>query len=39
MATANGRFEGVLVRGMRIEDIRANKTITSQRASPATSSR
>ena len=27
MATANGRFEGVLVRGMRIEDIRANKTI------------
>jgi lipoprotein-releasing system permease protein len=29
MATANGRFEGVLVRGMRIEDIRANKTITS----------
>ena len=29
MATANGRFEGVLVRGMRIEDIRANKTIMS----------
>ena len=29
MATANGRFEGVLVRGMRIEDIRGNKTITS----------
>ena len=29
MATANGRFEGVLVRGMRIEDIRSNKTITS----------
>ena len=28
MATANGRFEGVLVRGMRIEDIRANKTLT-----------
>jgi len=28
MATANGRFEGVLVRGMRIEDIRENKTIT-----------
>ena len=27
MATANGRFEGVLVRGMRIDDIRANKTI------------
>ncbi len=29
MATANGRFEGVLVRGMRVEDIRGNKTITS----------
>jgi lipoprotein-releasing system permease protein len=29
MATANGRFEGVLVRGMRVEDILANKTITS----------
>jgi lipoprotein-releasing system permease protein len=28
MATANGRFEGVLVRGMRVADIRANKTIT-----------
>src|SRR4051812_26600442 len=27
MATANGRFEGVLVRGMRVEDIRGNKTI------------
>jgi lipoprotein-releasing system permease protein len=27
MATANGRFEGVIVRGMRVEDIRANKTI------------
>jgi lipoprotein-releasing system permease protein len=27
MATANGRFEGVLVRGMRIQDIRSNKTI------------
>jgi len=27
MATANGRFEGVLVRGMRLQDIRANKTI------------
>jgi lipoprotein-releasing system permease protein len=27
MATANGRFEGVLVRGMRVEDIRANPTI------------
>ena len=29
MATANGRFEGVLVRGMRVNDIRSNKTITS----------
>jgi len=29
MATANGRFEGVLVRGMRVPDILANKTITS----------
>jgi lipoprotein-releasing system permease protein len=29
MATANGRFEGVLVRGMRVEDIRSNATITS----------
>ena len=29
MATANGRFEGVLVRGMRVEDIRGNKTIAS----------
>ena len=29
MATANGRFEGVIVRGMRVEDIRGNKTITS----------
>ena len=27
MATANGRFEGVLVRGMRVEDIRSNSTI------------
>ena len=27
MATANGRFEGVIVRGMRVEDIRGNKTI------------
>src|SRR3954451_15457090 len=27
MATANGRFGGVLVRGMQVEDIRANKTI------------
>jgi lipoprotein-releasing system permease protein len=29
MATANGRFEGVIVRGMRVEDIRANRTITA----------
>ncbi|HET7577470.1 MAG TPA: lipoprotein-releasing ABC transporter permease subunit [Sphingomicrobium sp.] len=29
MGTANGRFEGVLVRGMRVQDIRSNKTITS----------
>lgn len=29
MATANGRFEGVLVRGMRVGDIRSNKAITS----------
>jgi lipoprotein-releasing system permease protein len=29
MATANGRFEGVLVRGMRVGDIRSNKTIMS----------
>ncbi len=29
MATANGRFEGVIVRGMRVDDIRGNKTITS----------
>src|SRR5215203_2457351 len=28
MASANGRVEGVLVRGLRIEDLRANKTIT-----------
>ena len=28
MATTNGRFEGVLVRGMRVEDIRSNRTIT-----------
>jgi lipoprotein-releasing system permease protein len=30
MATANGRFEGVIVRGMRVDDIRANKTINSK---------
>src|SRR5438876_9113995 len=29
MGTANGRFEGVLVRGMRVEDIQHNKTITT----------
>ena len=29
MVTANGRFEGALVRGMRVEDIRGNKTINS----------
>jgi lipoprotein-releasing system permease protein len=29
MATANGRFEGALVRGMRAEDIRSNPTLTS----------
>ncbi|QIK77548.1 lipoprotein-releasing ABC transporter permease subunit [Sphingomonas piscis] len=29
MASTNGRVEGVLVRGMRVEDLRANKTITS----------
>jgi lipoprotein-releasing system permease protein len=29
MATTNGRFAGVIVRGMRIGDIRNNKTITS----------
>ncbi len=27
MASANGRVEGVLVRGLRIEDLRANKTM------------
>jgi lipoprotein-releasing system permease protein len=29
MGTANGRFEGVLVRGMRLEDIRSNKTLNA----------
>jgi lipoprotein-releasing system permease protein len=29
MASANGRVEGVLVRGLRVEDIRGNKVITS----------
>ena len=28
MASANGRVEGVLVRGMRVQDLRTNKTIT-----------
>ena len=28
MATTNGRFAGIIVRGMRVEDIRGNKTIT-----------
>lgn len=27
MATANGRFEGAIVRGMRIEDLRRNATV------------
>jgi lipoprotein-releasing system permease protein len=27
MGTANGRFEGVIVRGMRVEDLRANRTL------------
>ena len=31
MASANGRVEGVLVRGMRLEDIRGNPVITEQR--------
>jgi lipoprotein-releasing system permease protein len=29
MASANGRVEGVLVRGLRVQDILANKTMTS----------
>ena len=29
MASANGRVEGVLVRGLRLEDLRGNKLITS----------
>ena len=29
MASANGRVEGVLVRGMRVADLRANETITA----------
>ena len=30
MATANGRFEGVVVRGMRVEDIRSNPALNSK---------
>jgi lipoprotein-releasing system permease protein len=30
MGTANGRFEGVLVRGMRVEDIRSNRAINGK---------
>jgi lipoprotein-releasing system permease protein len=29
MATANGRFEGAIVRGMRLEDLQTNKTVNS----------
>jgi lipoprotein-releasing system permease protein len=29
MASTNGRVEGVLVRGMRVEDLRSNETLTS----------
>src|SRR3954470_17939745 len=29
MASSNGRVEGALVRGMRVEDVLSNKTITS----------
>jgi len=29
MGTANGRFEGVLVRGMRVEDLRSNRTLNA----------
>ncbi|HUP67462.1 MAG TPA: lipoprotein-releasing ABC transporter permease subunit [Sphingomicrobium sp.] len=29
MATANGRFEGALVRGMPVEDIRSNRTLNT----------
>ena len=31
MASANGRVEGVLVRGMRLEDIRGNTVINAER--------
>jgi lipoprotein-releasing system permease protein len=30
MATGNGRFEGVIVRGMRVEDIRSNPALNSK---------
>src|SRR5687768_2023888 len=30
MASTNGRVEGVLVRGMRVEDLRANQTLSSK---------
>lgn len=30
MATANGRFEGVIIRGMRVEDIRTNPGLNSK---------
>ncbi len=29
MATANGRFEGALVRGMRLQDLQSNTTVTT----------
>jgi lipoprotein-releasing system permease protein len=29
MASTNGRVEGVLIRGMRVEDLRANETLSS----------
>jgi lipoprotein-releasing system permease protein len=29
MVTANGRFDGVIVRGMRVEDIRSNSTLNA----------
>ena len=38
MATANGRVEGVLVRGMRVEDIRSQPDDQLATSSPATSS-
>ena len=39
MATANGRFEGVLVRGMRVEDISLEQDDQLATSSPATSHR